>query len=180
MNLLIVEGGIHGREKNCGQIVHALVELSPFEATSVVYLSGMSILEKVICNADAILFLTGVYWDDCGWPLQKFLSDFTHLECDSRIMGKPAGVIVLCHSVGGKSVLSRLQGVLSSQGFLIPPLSGMVLSRDSMDSKDADSWGLADMDIVLQNLYIACLLKLAWRKWPVQRVDYDKVWVSLE
>jgi hypothetical protein len=48
-----------------------------------------------------------------------------------------------------------------------------------MDSKDADSWGLADMDIVLQNLYIACLLKLAWRKWPVQRVDYDKVWVDL-
>jgi chromate reductase, NAD(P)H dehydrogenase (quinone) len=180
MKLLIIEGGIHGQKHNCGEIVKALKELSPFKETSICYLSEKSPLEKEYCEADAYLFVTGTYWDSCGWPMQKFFEDFTHLECDSRIMGKPAGVIVLCHTVGGKSVLSRLQGVLSCQGYLIPPLTGMVLARDSMNSNSEDSWSLADMDTVLQNLHKASIIQVPWVRWPVDRGDFEKTWVDLD
>jgi hypothetical protein len=178
--LLIIEGGIHGRQHNCGEVVKALEALSPFENTETIYLSEKTPLEKEYCEADAYLFITGCYWDSCGWPMQKFIEDFTHLECDPRIMGKPAGVIVLNHCVGGKSVLSRLQGVLSCQGYLIPPLTGMVIARDSMNFESNDSWSLADMDTVLKNLYIPCAIRFPWVRWPVDRGDFEKTWVNIE
>ena len=179
MKLLILEGGIHGRTRNCGKIVEVLKELSPFTETNIVYLSEGMPLERDFVEADAYLLLTGTYWDSCGSPMQKFIEDFTHLECDSRIMGKPVGVIVMCHTVGGKSVLSRLQGVMSCEGFMIPPLTGMVLSKDAADSDSEDSWSLADMDTVLKNLELASHIKCGWKTWPVDRGDFEKIWVDV-
>ena len=179
MKLLILEGGIHGRAHNCGEIVKALLELSPFEKTDVVYLSEGMPLERDIVEADAWLLLTGTYWDSCGSIMQKFFEDFTHLECKPEIMGMPAGVITMNHCVGGKAVLSRLQGVLSCMGFLIPPLTGMVISRDSINSDSEDSWSLADIDTVLKNLQIASMYHIPWKTWPVDRGDFEKTWVDI-
>ena len=78
--------------------------------------------------ADAFVFATGTYWDSWGWPLQRFLESATETEGTSLWLGKPAAVLVTMHSVGGKSVLSRLQGVLSSLGAVIPPMTGIVIS----------------------------------------------------
>jgi flavodoxin len=182
MKLLIIEGGIHGRTKNCGEIIKAITVLSPFEETEVVYLSEKMPLERDLCAADAYLLITGTYWDSCGSPMQKFIEDFTHLEADPRIAGKPVGVITLCHFVGGKSVLSRLQGVFSCMGFLIPPMSGVVLERDSINSdcSDDDSWGLSDIDIVLKNIHVAATHPAPYVMWKVNRGDFEKLWVDLE
>lgn len=178
MKLLIVEGGIHGSTRNCGQIATIAKSLCSFDDVEIVYLSEQLLLENVFVSADAYLLITGTYWDSCGSPMQKFIEDFTHLECDARIAGKPVGVIVLCHTVGGKTVLSRLQGVMSSMGFMIPPLSGMVISKDAESSDDNDSWSLADMDTVLRNLLKAASITCDWALWPVNRGDYTKTWIN--
>lgn len=100
-------------------------------------------------------------------------------------MGKPAAVCVLMHSVGGKSVLSRLQGVLSSMGFLIPPMSGMVLSLNSQQAQDnknalnEDFWCLDDLDVILDNLCVATAASIHWKSWPVDRKDFRKKWLKL-
>jgi chromate reductase len=179
VKLLILEGGIHGHTRNCGQVTSVARELSYFEETEVYYLSENPPTEDQFCSADAYLFITGTYWDSCGSPMQKFIEDFTHLECDARIVGKPVGVIVLCHTVGGKSVLSRLQGILSCEGFLIPPLTGMVVARDSIKSDSEDSWTLADMDTVLKNICKAAKINVQWAVWPVDRGDFTKMWVDI-
>lgn len=182
MKLLIIEGGIHGRAHNCGVLAKAIEELSPFEKTETIYLSEMTPLESTLVDADAWLLLTGTYWDSCGHPMQKFIEDFTHLEADHRIVGKPVGVIVLNHCVGGKSVLSRLQGVFSCMGFLIPPMTGMVIARDSLGNEGHavgdDSWGLEDIEVVLKNLYIANN-QVPWKTWPVDRGDFEKTWIDI-
>ena len=74
-------------------------------------------LEAALKMAEAVLFVTGTYWDSWGSPLQKFLEDHAYLETSPVLMGKPAGAIVLQHFCGGKAVLSRLQGVLSTWDF---------------------------------------------------------------
>ena len=79
-------------------------------------------------KSQGFVFVTGTYWDSWGSPLQKFLENVTDLEGSPAFLGKPAIVMVLNHSVGGKGVLSRLQGVLSTLGCLIPPMSGIVYS----------------------------------------------------
>lgn len=127
--------------------------------------------------------MTGTYWDSWGSPLQKFLEDFTDYEVRESILGKPAGVITLMHSVGGKEVLSRLQGVLSSMGFLIPPLTGMTCSlateiaakKNPQHAKDF--WTLGDLEIVLQNIRAAAELEKPWSAWPVDRKNYKARWL---
>ena len=93
--------------------------------------STLSINESVqlLRQANGIVFVTGTYWDSWGSPLQKFLEDLTPWECSDVWLGKPAAVVVSMQEVGGKAVLSRLQGVLSSLGCIIPPCSGMVYSH---------------------------------------------------
>ena len=182
MKLQIIEGGIHGSTRNCGVAVRIAKELSQFEETETYYLLERQVSIEDFCSADAYLFVTGTYWDSCGSPLQKFIEDFTILDTDPRIMGKPVGVIVLCHTVGGKSVLSRLQSIFSCMGFLIPPLSGMVIVRDSICGQGfPDSWRLTDIKIVLDNLLLASKMKIPWSRWKVSPPeDLDKVWLKEE
>jgi NAD(P)H-dependent FMN reductase len=108
----------------------------------------------------------------------------TEMEASSAIMGKPCAVFVLMHSVGGKSVLSRLQGVLSTMGFLIPPMSGMVYSLvsdialKSKTSHAKDFWQLDDADLILENLIKACELNVLWATWPVDKKDPRRKWLK--
>jgi len=101
-------------------------------------------------------------------------------------VGKPAVVLVLNHSVGGKGVLSRLQGVLSTLGCLIPPMSGMVYSwvADQLlkNSKKFDAqkdlWSLEDVELILENFQKALGIDVKWGSWPVDRNDYKKNWLK--
>lgn len=205
MNILILNGSPSGNSGNCGEIIKLLKrplkgksvrtgktaipdrsELH-WETVHLAHVSYNSRLIKKIETADAFLFITGTYWDSWGSPMQKFLEEATGLEADPRVVGKPAGVIVLKHSVGGKGVLSRLQGVLSSFGFLLPPFSGMTLSLASQLATSTtakrnqhadDFWGMDDIDVIIENLQLAAKQPTTWKVWPVDRKNFRKTWVK--
>jgi len=187
MEILILNGSIHGGSGNCGNLIRELQRRRRDIHWKVVHLSRTKFgpaLAKRIAKSSAVLFLTGTYWDSWGSPLQNFLEEATVLEARPEILGKPAGVAVLMHSVGGKAVLSRLQGVLSTMGFLLPPMSGMVYSLSAqlaLQSKSAqaeDFWGPGDLDVIVENLVSAAQLSVNWKVWPVDRKNFRKKWVN--
>lgn len=187
MKILILNGSPQGNTGNCGVLINSLKRNRTDLSFEVVPLAktrfGVSTLRK-IKEADGLLFVTGTYWDSWGSPLQRFFEDATELEARDEIIGKPAAVCVLMHSVGGKSVLSRLQGVLSSMGFLIPPMSGMVLSLSSQQAQcstatnqNEDFWSPEDLDVILDNLSVATACEVRWKAWPVDRKNFRKKWL---
>jgi chromate reductase len=117
--------------------------------------------------------------------MQKLLEDMTPLEATSALLGKPAAVFVLMHSVGGKSVLSRLQGVLSTMGLTIPPMSGMVyslvteLALKGNTSHAKDFWQIEDAELILENLLRGCEVQVPWEAWPVDRKDARRRWLQI-
>lgn len=187
MDILILNGSIHGESGNCGLLIRELRRNHKEVRFIIVNLAKTSFgpgLVKKLTKADAVLCVTGTYWDSWGSPLQKFLEDATDLEARPEILGKPLGVCVLMHSVGGKSVLSRLQGVFSTMGFLIPPMSGMAYSLSgqlALKSKNVhakDFWCLDDLDVIVENLKLAAKAKITWQAWPVDRKNFRKKWVK--
>mgnify|MGYP002780993912 CR=1 FL=1 len=155
--------------------------------------------------ADAFVFGTGTHWDSWSSVLQKFLEDATEAEGTALWLGKPAACVVTEHSVGGKGVLSRLQGVLVTMGCLIPPMSGLVLSkvaeiaagsekgagaRDKFQevggreaakaeaSGTEDFWCTDDLKIVAHNLVEAVNGTRRWKAWPVDRTDFSARWMA--
>ena len=132
--------------------------------------------------SDAILIGAGTHWDSWSSTLQRFLEEATPTEGSSTWLGKPVGIIVTEHSVGGKGVLSRLQGVLITLGCLIPPMSGMVYSLAVQISKESgkpeadDMWGLDDLRVITHNVLIATQIPRKWEIWPVDRADYERRW----
>lgn len=136
--------------------------------------------------AEGFVFLTGTYWDSWGSPLQDFFEKTTDWEVSSLWLGKPAGVIVTMHSVGGKSVLSRMQGVLNTLGLIIPPLCGLVYSLNThliSENNDhaADFWHLDEVPLILENIQhqieINQTHKPTWSTWKVDRKDVSRPWL---
>ncbi len=152
----------------------------------------LSALRSQLADADGFLIGTGTHWDAWSSVLQKFLEDATPLEGTGVWLGKPAAVVVTEHSVGGKGVLSRLQGVLVTLGCSLPPMSGLVLSRAALlagkhDPEAAkDFWCEEDLAVVAHNLAEAARVTLPgakparprWRTWPVDRKDFRARWVE--
>ena len=139
--------------------------------------------EAKLRKAQAFVLATGTYWDSWGSPMQKFLEDVTHLEASVCWMGKPAAVLVTAHSVGGKGVLSRLQGVLNTLGCSIPPMSGVVYSLAGHLALRADSdfaedfWQLEDVSSVAHNLLEALKPSPKYETWPVDHQDPRRRWL---
>ncbi|MEN0058076.1 MAG: NAD(P)H-dependent oxidoreductase [Bdellovibrio sp.] len=186
--VLILNGSPQGKRGNCSLLIQSWQGLlKPLCRTRVVHLAtepyGNS-LKKKITEADAVVWVTGTYWDSWGSPLQELLEKMTALEASPALMGKPAAVFVLMHSVGGKGVLSRLQGVLSTMGFLIPPMSGMVYSLvsdialKSRSSHRKDFWQREDAEFIFSNLLKACEMKASWTLWPVDQKDPKRTWLK--
>jgi chromate reductase len=151
--------------------------------------------------ADAFVFGTGTHWDSWSSVLQRFLEDATEAEGTALWLGKPAACVVTEHSVGGKGVLSRLQGVLVTLGCSLPPMSGLVLSkvaeiaagsekgggaRDKFQEDGGrqaaagteDFWCAEDLKIVAHNLVEAANGTRCWKAWPVDRTDFSARWME--
>lgn len=187
--ILIINGSPKGNKGNSSRLIKVIQKSSSKSvATKVIHLNEVkktSSLYKDIEQASGFIFVTGTYWDSWGSPLQKFLEDATDLEGTDSFVGKPAAVFVLNHSVGGKAVLSRLQGVLSTFGCLIPPMSGMVYSlvtslalKNSLAKKFKDDfWSLDDVSMILENFELALDIKTKWKAWPVDRKNFRKNWL---
>lgn len=187
---LIISGSPQGARSNSAQIITWLKKNFKKISFEVIHLAqtkkSASDLFDEIQQSQAILFITGTYWDSWGSPLQKFLEDFTPYEGHHLLLGKPAGVITLMHSVGGKEILSRLQGVLSTLGFQIPPMSGMAYSlvselalRKKNTTHAKDFWSLEDLTVILNNLELASQAEIHWKSWPVDRNNPQRRWLKV-
>jgi NAD(P)H-dependent FMN reductase len=189
-HVLILNGSPHGAKGNCQKLISKIRGCISRKVTSVEVVTLLDIktfkgLLKKIEEADGVIFVTGTYWDSWGSPLQRLLENCSDLEGSEKLMGKPCACFVLKHSVGGKGVLSRLQGVLSTMGFLIPPMSGMVyslvsdlaLKGKSSRHKD-DFWELGDVKRVIENFELSLNIEVPWKAWPVDRVNYRKTWLK--
>lgn len=190
--LLILNGALNGEHGQSGAIVRFINESNreSFEI-KVLNLSTNKVnkeWEELLQWSEAFVFLTGTYWDSWGSPLQSFFEQMTHTEASSLWLGKPTACIVTMHSVGGKAVLSRLQGVLNTFGVVIPPLSGMVysltthLANQTKNSHRDDFWQLDEIPLLLENLHkFTCMnkqIKNEWSAWPVDRADVTRPWLT--
>jgi chromate reductase len=141
--------------------------------------------EDALKEAAGVVVGTGTYWDSWGSPLQRFLEVMTYTEGSSCWLGKPAGVIVTMHSVGGKVIVSRLQGVLNTLGAIIPPMSGLVYSalaqaalKAGENSITDDVWRPSDVESLCHNIVEAGNGTNKWRAWPVERENYEHAWLA--
>ncbi|WP_413585572.1 flavodoxin family protein [Bdellovibrio sp. HCB274] len=190
--VLILNGSPSGDNGNCAAFISKMRKINRTLDYEVIHLGekgGPRVagafwagVKKKIASCDSVIFVTGTYWDSWGSPLQRLLEEITDMEATPAVMGKPCAVMVLMHSVGGKSILSRLQGVLSTMGFLIPPMSGMVYSLVSdiaLKTKNThakDFWQIEDAELILANLKTAMDLKIEWTTWPVDKKDPRRKW----
>jgi multimeric flavodoxin WrbA len=190
-HLLLINASLAGESGNSAALIarakkllarHATVEvitLARGDGTARSFSDIRDSLEK----ADGFLFATGTHWDAWSSVLQKFLEDATESEATKLWLGKPAAVIVSEHSVGGKGVLSRFQGVLNTFGCSIPPMSGLVISRAALlaaqhDAEAAkDFWCLEDLKVICHNLLEATRSGTRWKTWPVDRKDFGARWI---
>lgn len=122
--------------------------------------------------------------DSWSHLLQRFLEQATPDEGTGLWLGKPAGVVVTMHSVGGKGVLSRLQGVLNTLGCLIPPMSGLVYSavnqaalREQGPTAE-DIWSPDDVAVLCHNLLVPLTPGAAYRAWPCDRRNFARRWIA--
>ena len=189
--ILIINGSLGGAIGNSNVLInHAIENLKTHSALyEIIHLkNNHNDIEAKLKWADGFLFVSGTYWDSWGSPLQLFLEKSTEYEATDLFLFKPASVIITMHSVGGKAILSRLQGVLNTMGMLIPPMSGFVYSlathlnlkkehhEEDLSFND-DFWNLEDIEIVIHNLMTAVNHKHTYKSWPVDRKDPNRRWI---
>lgn len=192
--IIVLNGSLGGSSGNTGAVLSLLVkELAGRAEVHEVSLSESYDLSQVleqISKSQGVVVATGTYWDSWGSPLQRFLEDATDHEASDTWLGKPAAVLVTMHSVGGKEVLSRLQGVLGTLGCLIPPMSGLTYSlanhlalKGERSPFHDDLWQLPDLKVIASNLLAASALSAsagaAWTSWPVDSGDPRRKWFSV-
>lgn len=202
IKLLILDASLGGKKGNTFQLFspqlnHFLTQHKSIKATTIHLndekksYSKATFWRKTFSAHDAIFILTGTYWDSWSSHLQRFLEITTELECDPCYFGKPVGAMVSMHSVGGKEVLSRLQGVLSTQGYLVPPQTSLVISLASemallLEKKtkkknfSADFWSTEEIpEILFRLISYAQLLPVGVRAWEVDKKDPKRKWAKL-
>lgn len=193
--LLIINGALSGQQGNTYQcfqkIEHHLQELCDIKVIELKNLNSLTSndyqqkIKQEIEAADAFYFLTGTYWDSWSSYLQRFLEESTFLEASPALFSKPAGVFTTMHSVAGKEVMSRLQGVLSSQGYLIPPHSSLTLSlaselaRKSDSSFQEDFWSPEEILHTIKNVLAFARHPIKSRAWNVDHQDPKRLWITL-
>lgn len=187
MNILIINGSLGGATGNTSKLIfHATKYMTEHSANfDILHLDQREYdLSSKLAWAHGFLFTSGTYWDSWGSPMQKFLENSTQYEASDLFLGKAASVMITMHSVGGKEVLSRLQGVLNTMGLLIPPMSGLVYSLSNhlalklnLKDFDDDFWSLDDIEIVIHNLITAISKENQFRAWPIDQKDPKRSWL---
>lgn len=192
--ILIINGSPNAESGQSGIIANAIAtqfdDKNDFEILTLALEQDMTTWETKLAWAEGFIFVSGCYWDSWGSPLQSFLEKTTQWEVSPLWLGKPAAVIITMHSVGGKGVLSRLQGVLNTLGVSIPPLCGLVYSLTShllMKEKNThadDFWQLSEIKLMIANVneQINCIKKQKplWATWDVDRGDVTRAWLTQE
>ncbi|MDO9183161.1 MAG: NAD(P)H-dependent oxidoreductase [Bacteriovorax sp.] len=184
--ILILNGSLGGSNGNTSVLIEtALKYLKKHDVEIDIFHleNNPNNIKNKLAWADAFVFTSGTYWDSWGSPMQYFLETSTQYEASDLFLFKPASVMISMHSVGGKGVLSRLQGVLNTMGLSIPPMSGFVyslathLSLESNNEFHDDFWSLTDIEIIIHNLITAVKHEHDFKAWPVDRKDPGRRWL---
>ncbi len=187
MTALLINGSPEGTRGNTARLLAIADEVLAAEIEVrhlVLAATEVHAWRDALSKCRVMIIGTGTYWDSWGSPLQRFLEQMTDTEGTELWLGKPAGVIVSMHAVGGKGVLSRLQGVLNTFGALLPPMTGVVCSAVAQAAIEADSpiaedlWRPEDIRLACHNLLAACHRDRPYRAWPVDRAATRSIWVS--
>ena len=192
-NILIINGSLGGANGNTNVLIEKACQYLGQNQINFEILHLEEYLKKnqndllfKISWADGFIFTTGTYWDSWGSPMQIFLELITQYEASEAFLYKPASVMVSMHSVGGKAVLSRLQGVLNTIGISIPPMSGLVYALTThlamAENKEhsefqEDFWSQDDIEIIIHNLITAVRHQQNFKSWPVDRKDPKRRWL---
>lgn len=182
--ILIINGSLRGATGNSAAVMSAAVKILADDLQQTVKqltLAGpMPPVREVydlLVDCDALLVISGVYWNNWSSPLQRFIEVTTAFENTPAFFGKPVACAVTMDSVGGIEVAARLQAVFGGLGCWSPPCSTLVLSRTGQEAMAAsagqqddlneDVWRMTDLSIVLQNLTTAAgMSRDKWIAWP--------------
>lgn len=188
-HIAIFNGSPSGVSGNTAVLLGAAEEWLGRSGTTVSYidLCREPSLERIIEEArksDGFIFGTGTYWDSWGSPMQRFFEETAATEGEEYWVGKPAAALVTAHAVGGKSVLSRLFGVLNVYGMLIPPLAGLCYTYvnhhalpTAPEGLKAELWKFSDVEVVCHNLLEAVRGGTDWRSWGSAKVGGIERWL---
>lgn len=195
--VLIINGSLGGSDGNTSRgiqlieklLTHHLIQVEIIHLKDLFFAipndeEAYRKLSNMIKQSQGIIFTTGTYWDSWGSPMQRFFELMTPLENNEIVLGKPVMTFVTMHSVGGKEVLSRLQGVLNTFGFFQPPLCGFVYSmvndlivKSKLDTSFKDDlWSLEDLTVICDNFITALNNPHQYKSWPVDREDPSRIW----
>ncbi len=191
--ILLLNASLAGETGNTAALLDHLAGLfAPHAELSRITLAstpGFAACQPALAAADALVIATGTHWDCWSSHLQHFLETATPAEGTALWLGKPAACLVSEHSVGGKGVLSRLQGVLLTLGCTLPPMSGLVLSLAAQTAARhdpaaaADFWCTDDLAVLAHNLLAAAAqarsAPVDWLTWPVDRTGFDRRWIHV-
>ncbi len=164
------------------QVAELLAPLADVTRHTLANSPGFAASRDSLAAADAVVIGTGTHWDSWSSHLQRFLEEATPAEGTALWLGKPVVCVVTEHSVGGKAVLSRLQGVLVTLGCMLPPMSGVVLSQAAQIAAEHDPeaardfWCAEDLAVAAHNLLEAVNGTRLWHTWPVDRTGFDRRW----
>jgi len=193
--ILIINASIRGQEGNSYQIAlkaKSYIEKSNLSDVEIYDIANpKSTIDEVyelIKKSDAFLIVSGTYWNNIGSGLQRFIEVCTPFENSDAFFGKPLSTIISMDSVGGIEVANKITSVFSGLGCWTPPCSTVVLSRigqeaamltkDFEDDTNKDVWRLDDIEILIDNLSIACKIdNKNWKAWDIDRLaSENKKW----
>lgn len=189
-NFLIFNAGLAESEGQSGHlatlVAQKLQQACEVRVMNLASERNQHVWREHLAWADGFVFISGTYWDSWSSHLQYFLEQTTEWEGSDLWLGKPAAVLITMHSVGGKGVASRLQGVLSNLGAVLPPMSSFVYSLNTHlalqgDCKghESDFWSLDDLDPLLANLVCAANIpRDGWQSWPVDSKNFKQKWIG--
>lgn len=187
VSTLVINAGLGGHAGNSQLIAaRATQELArrgePHEILVLEQASPEALL-AALERAQRLVFVTGTYWGGFSSRLQQAFEQLTPSEGSALWLGKPAAVLVSAHQVGAQSVLWRLQGLLATLGCLIPPMSGVVITKVGEQLRRRapelclDVWGLEDVATAVHNL-LAVPVAEQYRAWPVDAEHYAQRWIE--
>lgn len=181
INLTIINGSIGGKNGNTASLIKKIKrKISKIDSNIKIKILHLHSnfdwpkVRNIIKDSNALIFCTGTYWDSWGSPMQQLFEKMTEIEGKQHLLGKPAGVIVTMHSVGGKEVASRMQGVLCSMGCVLPPFSAFAYSYSDHIAHQSrflgkklldDVWHIEDLSAFLFNIITYSKGEKNWKVW---------------
>lgn len=182
----IIEGGLGENTKILTQLVIDDLEMAGFRVERLDPAKPWADLRATMHDAAGYVFATGTYWDSWSSKLQRMLEEMTLVNEHYCMAGKPAAVLVTEHSMGAKGIISRLQGVLSMIGVLIPPMTGFMYSMAAHEAYQAmpdnalrsEFLNLHDLSVVSHNLVEAIRGTHEWESYREHDSDPQRVWLK--